>query len=91
MNFKKIVRNWLFGQPVSNGIKEDTLSCDGNELEMENATRIYIFPAIGGRVIEFRRYDHDKDRRYHARYIIKDSDDFGTAISRCCTLENLKY
>jgi hypothetical protein len=49
-----------------------------------------IYSAIGGRVVEFSRYDQKADRHHHDIYIIGKNEDFGEKIARIAMLENLK-
>ena len=49
-----------------------------------------VFSAVGGQVVEFRRYDHKTDRRDTSTYIIHKEDDFGEKISKIANLEMLK-
>jgi hypothetical protein len=49
-----------------------------------------VYNAIGGKVVEFSRYDRHKDRHFHDIYIIGKDEDFGERIARIAMLENLK-
>ena len=49
-----------------------------------------IYTAIGGKVVEFSRYDRQKDRSFHDIYIIGKDEDFGAKIAKIAMLENLK-
>jgi len=49
-----------------------------------------IYNAIGGKVVEFSRYDRHKDRHFHDIYIIGKDEDFGTKIAKIAMLEVLK-
>jgi len=49
-----------------------------------------IYNAIGGKVVEFSRYDRHKDRNFHDIYIIGKDEDFGTKIAKIAMLEVLK-
>jgi hypothetical protein len=49
-----------------------------------------IYSAIGGKVVEFSRYDRQKDRSFHDIYIIGKDEDFGNKIAKIAMLENLK-
>lgn len=90
MNIKNILRSWLLDERPSPEV-HGTLRCTSDyNLHDQGSTNVIIFPAIGGQVIEFRRYDHQKDKSYVSRYIIKDDDDFGNRMSNIITLENLK-
>ena len=49
-----------------------------------------IYTAIGGKVVEFSRYDRQKDRHFHDIYIIGKNEDFGEKIAKIAMLESLK-
>ena len=49
-----------------------------------------VFNAVGGKVVEFRKYDSRSDRASCTTYIITNDQDFGERISKIATLENLK-
>jgi len=92
---KKLLREWLFADHgYVNNVRStpELVRCTTDEeLHTEDATHLYIFPATGGKVIEFRKYDRMKDKSHISRYIIKDGDDFADKLSKIITMENLKY
>jgi len=49
-----------------------------------------VYNAIGGKVVEFSRYDRQKDRAFHDIYIIGKDEDFGAKIAKIAMLEVLK-
>lgn len=49
-----------------------------------------IYNAIGGKVVEFSRYDRKSDRHEHDIYIIGKNEDFGEKIAKIAMLEVLK-
>ena len=49
-----------------------------------------VYNAVGGKVVEFTRYDRQKDRAFHDIYIIGRDEDFGAKIAKIAMLENLK-
>jgi hypothetical protein len=63
---------------------------DSNELESEATLTFIVFNAIGGKVVEFRRYDRKTDRSDNTVYVIAKDEDFGEKIARIATLETLK-
>ena len=58
--------------------------------ESEPILNFRVFPAIGGKVVEFRRYDRQRDRHDTQTYIITNEQDFGERIAKIATMENLK-
>ena len=49
-----------------------------------------IYNAIGGKVVEFSRYDRKQDRSFHDIYIIGKNEDFGEKIAKIAMLQALK-
>jgi len=49
-----------------------------------------VYSAVGGKVVEFRRYDRKIDRNDTTTYIITNDQDFGERISKIATMEQLK-
>jgi hypothetical protein len=49
-----------------------------------------VFSAVGGRVVEFRHHDRQKDRNHTTTYIITNEQDFGERIAKIATMESLK-
>ena len=49
-----------------------------------------VFNAVGGKVVEFRRYDRKNDRNDSTTYIITNDQDFGERIAKIAMMENLK-
>jgi len=49
-----------------------------------------VYSAVGGKVVEFRRYDRKSDRNDSTTYIITNDQDFGDRIAKIATMENLK-
>lgn len=56
----------------------------------ERAIQFTIYNANGGRVIETRRYDRQKDRHTNGLYIVTSDQDFGREIDKIITMESLK-
>jgi len=49
-----------------------------------------IYNAVGGKVVEFSRYDRKSDRHDHDIYIIGKNEDFGEKIAKIAMLECIK-
>ena len=49
-----------------------------------------VYSAVGGKVVEFRRYDRKSERNDTTTYIITNDQDFGDRISKIATMEKLK-
>lgn len=66
------------------------LSADSDSIGSEPILNFKVFPAVGGKVVEFRYYDRGKDRNHNQTYIITNEQDFGERIAKIATLESLK-
>ena len=49
-----------------------------------------VYSAVGGRIVEFRRYDRKHGNNDVTSYIITDDQNFGERIAKIATMENLK-
>ena len=58
--------------------------------DAEPVLNFRVFSAVGGQVVEFRRYDRKTDRSDTSTYIIHKDDDFGEKISKIANLELLR-
>lgn len=67
---------------------EDTIH--GGILSSEPTLQFTVYSAIGGKVVEFKSYDKNRDRRHHQIYVISKDEDFGEKIAKIATLEALK-
>jgi len=56
----------------------------------ERAIQFTIYNANGGRVVETRRYDRQKDRHTNGLYVVTNDQDFGREIDKIITMESLK-
>lgn len=77
--FKRKIRRWIEEDstigvyPTSvKSIDTDIDSCDGYTLK--------VYPARGGRVIQYYKYDRQKDRANTSLYVISDAEDLGDAV-----------
>ena len=63
---------------------------DAAPYEEDPILNFRVFSAVGGQVVEFRRYDRKNDRSDTSTYIITKDQDFGEKISKIANLEMLK-
>lgn len=56
----------------------------------DRAIQFTIYNANGGRIVETRRYDRQKDRSVNGLYVITGEQDFGKEIDKIITMEALK-
>ena len=65
-------------------------SINGRDVSSDPTLQFKIYNAIGGKVVEFSRYDRKSDRTFHDIYIISKDEDFGNKIAKIAMLEVLK-
>lgn len=70
--------------------RELVISADSESVGSDPILNFKVFPAVGGRVVEFRYYDRKMDRSNTTTYIITNDQDFGERISKIATLEVMK-
>jgi len=92
---KRRIRRWLDSE--QDIILEDrypTVSpksmISGRDVNSDPTLQFKVYNAIGGKVVEFSRYDRHKDRSFHDIYIIGKDEDFGAKIAKIAMLECLK-
>jgi hypothetical protein len=59
-------------------------------VESDPILNFRVFSAVGGKIVEFRRYDRQRDRHETQTYIITNDQDFGDRIAKIVTMENIK-
>jgi hypothetical protein len=93
---KRKIRRWLDSE--QDIILEDRVyatvspknSISGRDVNSDPTLQFKVYNAIGGKVVEFSRYDRQKDRNFHDIYIIGKDEDFGARIAKIAMLESLK-
>ena len=69
---------------------KNSIGINTRDVNSDPTLQFKIYNAIGGKVVEFSRYDRQKDRHFHDIYIIGKEEDFGTKIAKIAMLESLK-
>ena len=88
---KRKLRDWV--RDANEEMALDRSNKIVREVEISEADPILnfrVFGAVGGSVVEFRRYDRKTDRSDTTTYIIHKEDDFGEKISKIANLEMIK-
>jgi hypothetical protein len=89
---KRKLRNWVDDareEPdMVLGIKSRDV--EAQMCDAEPILNFRVFSAVGGQVVEFRRYDRKTDRSDTTTYIIHKDQDFGEKISKIANMEMLK-
>jgi hypothetical protein len=86
---KWVREDWDNTSKISNSIgitvREET-PC----IESDPVLNFKVYSAVGGKIVEFRKYDRTRDRSETQTYIITNDQDFGERIAKIATMENLK-
>jgi hypothetical protein len=92
---KRKIRRWLDSeQDIC--IREDVVysnklgSVSTRSMDSEPTLNFKVFSAVGGKIVEFSRYDPKTDRHERQMYIIGRDEDFGEKIAKISTLEVLR-
>lgn len=79
---KHKLRNWINSDDnrayKSRGISEP-VSVSNSDIDAEGYT-LKVYPARGGRVVQYYKYDRKHDRANTSLYVISDSEDLGDAV-----------
>lgn len=99
--FKRIIINWV--REDWEHARQDQTDCyptaklsrgmnavSTRDVNSDPTLHFKIYNAIGGKVVEFSRYDQKADRHQHDIYIIGKNEDFGEKIAKIAMLETLK-
>lgn len=87
---RRKLRNWLIDDsPEKAGQLVARQDCEPIS-DSEPILNFRVFSAVGGKVVEFRHYDSQRDRSHTQTYIITNEQDFGERIAKIATMEILK-
>jgi len=93
--FKRMIGRWAYEyhtpddcSPSSKLSRANSIS--GRDVGSDPTLQFKVYNAIGGKVVEFSRYDRKSDRHHHDIYIIGRDEDFGEKIAKIAMLETLK-
>lgn len=94
---KRKVRRWLDSEqdePAQyNKMSKGSLGISVSstrEISTDPTLQFKVYSAVGGKIVEFSRYDRKSDRSDHQIYIISKDEDFGEKIAKISTLEVLR-
>jgi len=95
--FKKLVASWAHQGRNYAEVEEMKASrglVRSNDIEAVSSDdpvlNFKVYSAVGGKVVEFRRYDRKSDRNDSTTYIITNDQDFGDRIAKIATMEQIK-
>jgi len=87
---KQRFKDWLFEENDDSNANCIQIDEDRIELSRDRSLKFEIHSASGGRVVQTRRYDVQKDRHFENLYIITNDQEFGREIDKIITMEFLK-
>lgn len=88
---KRKIRNWLEESDKAECVQlTASRDVEAKMCDSEPILHFRVFSAVGGKVVEFRRYDRKTDRNDTTSYIITNDQDFGDRIAKIATMESLK-
>lgn len=94
--FKKMVIRWVRedweSERKRNYADEPIAVSDsiGEGMMGDPVLHFKVYPAIGGRIVEFRRIDRKHGNHETTAYVITEDQNFGERIAKISTIENLK-
>ena len=94
--FKRMVVKWvhedLNGPQTIGSLSKmsNSVRVESDCIESDPVLNFKVYSAVGGKIVEFRRYDRQRDRNDSQTYIITSDQDFGERIAKIATMENLK-
>jgi hypothetical protein len=74
---------------MSRGNAISTISGRAN-IDSDPTLQFKVYNAVGGKIVEFHRYDPKTDRTDRQIYIVGKDEDFGEKIAKISTLEVLR-
>ena len=97
--FKRMVINWVKDDWNGARLEQDcypstkmsnSIGMGSRDIGSDVSLQFKVYNAIGGKIVEFSRYDRQSDRAEHQIYIIGKDEDFGEKIAKISTFEVLK-
>ena len=90
MTIRQRIRNWLYADQNDDAeavIRED----DDDEIRFEHDQVIHfaVIPAAGGRIVQLRYYDRQKDRHYNKLHLVTPDEDLAVALAQILQIETL--
>lgn len=92
--FKKLVAGWA---REGRNYEEDCVqsnrlisTAECASINDDPVLNFKVYSAVGGKVVEFKRYDRKSDRSDSTTYIITNDQDFGDRIAKIATMEQIK-
>lgn len=89
MTIRQRIRNWLYAD--SNDMPEAVVREDDSDLHLDNEQTMHfaVVPANGGRIVQVRYYDRQKDRHYTKLHLITPDENLAESLAHILQLETL--
>ena len=97
--FKRMVVNWVrddwenarhVPEQDCYPSTKNSIGISTRDIGSDVSLQFKVYNAVGGKVVEFTRYDRKTDRHDHQIYVIGKDEDFGEKIAKISTLEVLR-
>lgn len=82
-------RQWSPPNKVS-GLQMGTAMVERGSVEGQDRISFELTSAVGGRILNVRRYDERKDRQDATTYVIPSGEDVGARVAKIINLELIK-
>ena len=79
-----------YKQRLANKMSIGTAMVERSPSEGQDRITFELSSAVGGRILNVRRYDDRKDRHEHQTYVIPSGEDIGERVAKIINLELLK-
>ena len=89
-SLKQKFKDWLFDDRPEQANNDICIDEDSIQLSRDRSLKFEVHSASGGRVVQTRRYDSQKDRHFENLYIITNDQEFCREIDKIITMEFLK-
>ena len=77
---KHKLRRWIEEDRGERGVYPTAVKSIDNDIDSSEGYTLKVYPARGGRVIQYYKYDRKHDRSNTSLYVISDSEDLGDAV-----------
>lgn len=61
-----------------------------SSVEMDRSIHFQVLPAVGGAVVQIRKYDNRKDENHYSTYVIPEGQDIAKEVGNIVSLEILR-
>lgn len=78
--FKRTIRRWLEEDGRERGAYPTAVKSIDSDIDSSEGYTLKVYPARGGRVIQYYKYDRKQDRANTSLYVISDAEDLGEAV-----------